>query len=66
MGAAPALAKGTAGVELAGEAERATATKPEALVPWANDKAVRGREMVPQEMPTEGERGQPGCCKTRC
>ena len=56
-GAALALAEETAGIEPAGE--RATAAKPEALVPWAKDKAVGGREMAPQEMqmPTEGERG---------
>jgi hypothetical protein len=33
VGAAPALAEGTAGVEPAGEAEKATAAKSEALVP---------------------------------
>ena len=39
VGATPALAEGTAGVEPAGEAEKAVAAKPEALVPRAQDKA---------------------------
>lgn len=52
-GTALALAEGTAGVEPAGEAEGATAAKPEVLVPSANDKAVRGHEMAPREMPIE-------------
>ena len=47
---APDLAEGTAGVELAGEAERAVAAKSEAfLCPG------RRRKMAPREMPTEGE-----------
>jgi len=43
-GAAPALAEGTAGVRPAGEAETASTARPEALVPWAKDKVVRGHE----------------------
>ena len=35
----PALADGTAGVELAGGAERATTAKPKALEPWAYSEA---------------------------
>ena len=49
MGAAPALAEGTAGVELAGEAEIATAAKLEALVPWAQGEARLEVETPPQE-----------------
>jgi len=36
MGAAPAMAEGTTGIELAGRAEQATAAKPEALEPRAS------------------------------
>jgi hypothetical protein len=61
VGAGPALVKGTTDVtvERAGEADRASAAKPEALVPRTKDdsEVVRGHEMAPQEMPTEGERG---------
>jgi len=39
VGITPALAKGTIGVEPADETEKAVAAKPEALVPWAQDKA---------------------------
>ena len=39
MGAAPALAKGTASVKPAGQAEKAMAVKSEALMPWAQDMA---------------------------
>ena len=35
MGTAPAMAEGTAGIELAGRAEQATAATPEALEPRA-------------------------------
>jgi len=49
VGAAPALAKGTAGVEPAGEAEKATAAKLEALVPCAQGVAEREVEMLPGE-----------------
>jgi hypothetical protein len=38
IGATPALAKGTAGIEPAGEAELAIAAKSEVLVLWAQDK----------------------------
>jgi len=56
--AAPALAEGTVGVGPADEAETACAAKPEALVPWAQYKAGRGREVdaPPQEaLPQKGE-----------
>jgi hypothetical protein len=67
VGAAPALAEDTAGIEPTGKAEKATAAKSEALVPWAQDKAKRGLEGMPQEgklayewlpkaLPPEGER----------
>jgi len=58
VGAAPALAEGTAGVEPAGEAEKATAAKPEALVPWAQGMAEREVEMLPGE-------GKPSMCTSR-
>ena len=45
VGTAPALVEGTAGFEPAGEAEKATAAKSEALVPWARDNAGRGRKV---------------------
>ena len=53
VGAASALAEGTAGVGPAGEAETATTTEPEALVLWAQDKAAREVETPPRE--GEGE-----------
>ena len=53
VGAASALAEGTAGVGPAGEAETATTAEPEALVLWAQDKAAREVETPPQE--GEGE-----------
>jgi len=49
VGGAQALAKGTASVEPAGDAEKATATKPEALVPWAQGIAEHEVEMLPGE-----------------
>ncbi len=49
VGDAQALAEGTAGVEPAGEAEKATAAKPEALVPWAQSVAKREVEILPGE-----------------
>jgi len=49
MGAATALAEGTPGVEPAGEAEKATAAKSEALVPWAQGVAEREVERLPGE-----------------
>jgi hypothetical protein len=55
MGAAPALAEHTAGVELAGEAEKAAAAKAEALISIVQNKAVRGREV--EMPPQEGKRG---------
>ena len=54
----PALAEGTVGVGPADEAETACAAKPEALVPWAQDKAGRGRKVnePPHEaLPQKGE-----------
>jgi len=67
VGVAPALAKGTAGVERTGEAETAMAAKLEALVPWAQGMAGREVEKLPREgkrihelspeaLPQEGER----------
>jgi len=51
-GAALALTESTTSVEPASKAEKAVAAKPEALVPWAQDKA--GREV--ETPPREGER----------
>ena len=45
MCAALAFAGGTAGVEPADKAETASAAKPKALVPWAQYKAGRRREV---------------------
>jgi len=44
-GVAPDLAESTVGVEPAGEAKKAAAARPEALVPWAQSRevATRGR-----------------------
>ena len=62
MGAAPALAEGTTGVELAGKAERAMDAKPDALGPWAQGVSGSEVEMPPREgereldvLPPEGE-----------
>jgi hypothetical protein len=66
VGAAPALAEGTAGIEPTGKAEKATTAKSEALVPWAQAKAKRGLEGMLREgelaykwppvmLPPEGE-----------
>ena len=49
MGHAPALAEGTSGVEPAGEAERATAAKFEALVSWAQGVTGHDIERLPHE-----------------
>ena len=49
MGTAPALAESTAGVRPAGKTEKATTAKPEALIPWAQDKVVGGLERLPRE-----------------
>jgi len=49
----PAVTESTASIEPAGKAERATAAKSEALVPWVQDGVRRGREMVPQDYDTE-------------
>jgi len=46
---APAPAEGTAGVELAGKAERAMTAKLEALEPWVYGEAKRQAETSPQE-----------------
>jgi len=57
-GVALALAKGTAGIKPAGKAEKAIATRPEALVPWVQDKAERGREVnkpLHKALPQKGE-----------
>jgi len=57
VGTASAQAEGTAGVGPAGKAEIATATEPEALAPWAQDKAGRGHEVnvPPQRSPNKGK-----------
>ena len=49
VGAAPALAKGTSSVKPAGEAARATAAKPGALVPWAQGVTKHEVERLLQE-----------------
>ena len=55
--AAPALAEGTAGVEPAGEAERAMAAKPEALASWVRGETRREVERLPMhEPPQKGRR----------
>jgi hypothetical protein len=46
--AVPAPTEDTAGVELVGTAERAAAAEPEALEPWAGDKAGRGPHTAPR------------------
>jgi len=64
VGAAPALAEETTGVEPAGEAERAAAAKSEALAPrmqgearWGVETQPReGNEPPPEVLPQKGER----------
>jgi len=48
VGTAPAMAEGTAGVEPAGGAEKATTANPEALEPGAHGEAGSRREGPPQ------------------
>ena len=48
VGTAPVMAEGTAGVEPAGGAEKATAAKPEALEPGAYDEDCSRRGGPPQ------------------
>jgi hypothetical protein len=48
VSAALALAEGTASIESASGAERATSARTEALKPWAHGKAGRKREIPPQ------------------
>jgi hypothetical protein len=55
---APAPTEGTASVELAGGAERATTAKPEALEPWAESDAWRRLKMLPP--PPQKSLGEPG------
>jgi len=62
-GAAPAPTESTISVKPAGEAEKAIAAKPEASVPWAQDKAgrevetpAREGEGGPDTLPLQGER----------
>jgi len=50
--------KGTASVELAGRAERATTAKPEVLEPWAESEAWRRLETLP--LPPQKGSGKPG------
>jgi len=60
-GITPALAKGTVSVKPADETEKAVAAKPEALVPWAQDKARHEVKMPRQDgeeldaLPLQGE-----------
>jgi hypothetical protein len=55
IGAAPALAKDTTGIELAGKAEKATTAKSKALISIAQNKAVCEYEV---KMPLqEGKQG---------
>jgi len=68
MGAAPALAEGTAGVELAGKAESHGCQARHVWVPWAQGVAGSKVKMPPQGgereldvVPPEGERE---CCAT--
>ena len=49
VGATPALAGGTDGIEPASEAERANAARPEALAPWTQGEAGPMPETPPQE-----------------
>jgi hypothetical protein len=65
MKAVPAPTKDTAGVELAGVAERVTTAKPEALEPfWVEGEAWRGLNMVA----ARGPLGRQACGATslRC
>ena len=48
VGAAPALAEGTASIGPASGAERAATADPEALEPGAHGEAEHGRETLPQ------------------
>ena len=65
----PVLADSTAGVELAGEAEKAITAKPEALVPGTyNEGGRRGKVetppyelKVPEGLPQEGRRNLGHC-----
>ena len=49
VGAAPAQAESTAGVEPTGEAERAIAAKPKVLASWTQGKARHKAESPPRE-----------------
>jgi hypothetical protein len=60
IGTAPALAEDTPSIEPAGKAERATAARPKALVPWTQGEAKHEVNVRPQEMPTDGELRPPG------
>ena len=58
-GTTPALAEGITGIEPASEAEKAIVARPEALVPWAQDKARHGHEVDAQPhkaLPQKGKR----------
>jgi hypothetical protein len=55
VGTALALAKSTAGVEPAGEAETATAARSEALIPWAQGVARREADVLQREGKHEHE-----------
>ena len=60
-GITPALAKGTVGIKPTDKTEKAVAAKPEALVPWAQDKARHKVKMPRQDgkeldvLPLQGE-----------
>jgi hypothetical protein len=65
---APTLAEGTAGVEPTGKAEKATAAKSEALVPWAQENAGCGWEVETSSREAERELNAPpqdGPCKQK-
>jgi hypothetical protein len=52
--AIPAPTEETASIELVGTAERAAATEPEALEPWAGDKAGCGAHSAPRTSMARG------------
>ena len=55
MGAAPALAEGTAAIEPAGKAERAPATKSEVSIPRTKGEAKHEVDAPLQGIPNEGK-----------
>jgi len=70
MGAAPALAEGTAGVELAGKAERAMAAKPDAFgcpghKAWLGAKSRRRRERASESLMWSHQRANANAARHR-